>query len=1088
MTSATDVSQRTPTEAPRGERRITEFRPEDAAAVAAMFNGSSEGWPDGFGDGTPWTVDMVLDMQSSRQPLATFLSWEGEDVAGYCSFYEYPGEVGLAGYVGLLNAATRFHGRGHGRDLLKAALQRCLDLGYRRVDLHTWQGNMKAVPLYKKSGYFWVPESSVHMENYLPLLLRIPALADFWAQADWYQTQVRQLAVQEDLFLDGKMRVYPYEFRSGNRFVKATIDATARGLTALETERWRIACRVDDRHLVIGRSRTVYWEVENRSGQPLNLTLLATAGPGLHLQKEETVTVTDRYVAEAVLTADAAYQPPAPGQLPPCVESLLLIDGLPVRLETGVQVKQPVEIRLLPRRASLLTGQTRTLTLQLQNHLDEAVTVDLRLAPSAGLSLEGPGGTPLPPISLAAQSYGGADIRLRATESGVQTLVILAVATVGAERIEMPALHLPLPALRPGEILAFETEAPTSMHTERDVRNREVRVETATHRLIVELVAGGLSLEDAATGAHLGGVRLLAGPPFSWVAQSRVVHEASFEQTEGGLTVHLRGATPHLPHAVVEHELHLTNGGLLRLATAVTNMGDAPLEAQSGLESWAGGTLPTLVLPTAYGLIATSMPEFPDWSDLDLQKPATFLETWVAREGEGRVAGLFWSEASRIEPSGWGLAELKQETGALQPGERRLLPPAYLYAGPGDRSTVRALWRHLIAPEAPERMPAPRDTVTLINAAAPAVAVAATANQLTLSSVTSAQLQGRLEWSAPAGWAVEPQTADISGLRLGHDQLVVAHMRHADPRPAAAPVHATFRSERIKQQVFEGAVLDLGEHAGGVTVSEREQDGQPVWTVANGFLRFRLAPQFLGSIIALETLADGVNHLRSAFPEAREFGWMRPWFGGIYAAVYRPGRGHFPDPARLYEEHFTVAPADAAGHDGRRWQGVRVRSTLQSQGLRGLEMEATYLTLPGSNLLALWLTLRNHTSATLPVDAALVAYLQPGGSTDEGELLLDPQGARRLLRVQRTIGVRTDGWAASRNPRDGRTVALVAGAADIESSVEGLDWGKLGAHLALRGDFHLRPQGELSALAYLALAQNEEEAGAYRALRGAKLL
>src|SRR5438270_5285751 len=35
--------------------------------------------------------------------------------------------------------------RSHGRDLLKAALQRCIALGYRRLDLHTWPGNMKAI-------------------------------------------------------------------------------------------------------------------------------------------------------------------------------------------------------------------------------------------------------------------------------------------------------------------------------------------------------------------------------------------------------------------------------------------------------------------------------------------------------------------------------------------------------------------------------------------------------------------------------------------------------------------------------------------------------------------------------------------------------------------------------------------------------------------------------------------------------------------------------------------------------------------------------------------------------------------------------
>lgn len=1085
MTIAIDKSAQTRAAASGRERRITEFRPEDAAAVAAMFDASTEGWPDGFGDGTPWTVEKVLDLQTSRQPLATFIAWDGDEAAGYCSFYEYPGEPGRAGYVGLLNAATRFHGRGHGRDLLKAALQRCLDLGYQRVDLHTWQGNMKAVPLYKKSGYFWVPDSSVHMENYLPLLLRVPALASFWAQADWYQTQVRELAVQEDLFLDGKMRVYPYEFRRGGRFVKATIDAASRGLTALETERWRIACRVDDRYLAIGQSRTVSWEVENRTDQPLTLTLLAGAGKGLHLQKEVTVTVADRYAAEAPLSADAAYQAPPPGELAPRIESLLLLDGLPVRLETGLVIQQPLEFRLLPQRVSLLTGRARTVSLQLQNHLDEAATVTLRLAPSAGLVIEGGAGEPL---ALAARSYGGLDLQVRATQSGAHSLTVYGTVAIGDERLELAPVQLPLPALHPGEIVAFEADAPKPRHAEHDVHQRELRVETATHRLIVELREGACSLEDAATGAYLGGARLLAGPPFSWTAQSRVVHEATFEQVDGGITVHLRGATPHLPAVVVEHELHLSPGGLLRLATALTNIGATPLDVQAALESWTDDSLTTLVLPTKYGLVATSLPEFPDWSDLDLQQPGMLQESWVAREGDGRVVGLLWSEATRIEPSAWGLVELRQAGAALQPDERRLLPPAYLYAGPGDRTTLRALWRQVIAPAAKEHMPPAWEVVALSNPVARAVVLAGTSNALILSSVTSTILHGRLHWSAPAGWAVEPAEANVAGLRIGQEQAVAVSARHTERRPAAASLRASLRSERLEQQVFDGALIDLGQQAGSVTVSEETKQGKPLWTVANGFLRFQLAPQFLSSVIALETLADGVNHLMSAFPEAREFGWMRPWYGGIYAAVYRPGLGHFPDPGRLYEEQFTAERMEAAGHDGRRWQGLSVRSVLQSQGLRGLELQATYLTLPGCNLLALRLTLRNQTSATLPVDAALIAYLQPGGTREEAELIVSPDGTRRLRRVQRTIGVRTDGWVAARNPRTGRTVALVAGAADLDSHVEGLDWGTLGVGAGLRGEFRLPPKGELTALAYLVLAQDEVEATAYAALRGAGLL
>src|SRR2546430_13133252 len=107
-------------------RRVAEFTPADAAAVAAMFNNSEEGWPGGFTDGVPLTAERVLRMERDVQPLATFIAWDGDTAAGYCSLFDYPGERGMAGYVGLLNVATAFQGQGHGRHLVKGALQRRL--------------------------------------------------------------------------------------------------------------------------------------------------------------------------------------------------------------------------------------------------------------------------------------------------------------------------------------------------------------------------------------------------------------------------------------------------------------------------------------------------------------------------------------------------------------------------------------------------------------------------------------------------------------------------------------------------------------------------------------------------------------------------------------------------------------------------------------------------------------------------------------------------------------------------------------------------------------------------------------------------
>jgi hypothetical protein len=121
------------------------------------------------------------------------------------------------------------------------------------------------------------------------------------------------------------------------------------------------------------------------------------------------------------------------------------------------------------------------------------------------------------------------------------------------------------------------------------------------------------------------------------------------------------------------------------------------------------------------------------------------------------------------------------------------------------------------------------------------------------------------------------------------------------------------------------------------------------------------------------------------------------------------------------------------------------------------------------------------------VRAGLSAYLQPGGTTEGTELIVEPAARRRLLRAQRTEDLRSeDGWAAVRDPRGGRVVALISGSREVEAWVEGMDWGTLGAHAGAYCNLRLGPGEQRGALSFLVLAQDEDEARAYRVLAGAE--
>jgi hypothetical protein len=278
------------------------------------------------------------------------------------------------------------------------------------------------------------------------------------------------------------------------------------------------------------------------------------------------------------------------------------------------------------------------------------------------------------------------------------------------------------------------------------------------------------------------------------------------------------------------------------------------------------GELPTVVLPTVHGLVASADVEFPDWGDLELQDPSVFAEGWIACQGDGRVVGLLWSEVSRVEADRWRF-QVVQHPGRLRPGERRVLSPLYIYAGPGDWQAVRARWRGLVQPDAQHDLPT-REVVELAAGAIPAALLAgATPNRVTLSSLANREAAGRLAIEVPGGWEISPTVLEVSGLRVGRPHEADVAVRNTERGPRAAAVKASLRTERTAQIAFDGAVLDLGDDAGAVTIDEETRDGQCVLVVDNRYLRFRLAPQFLGSVIALETVADRVNHLLRCFPQ-----------------------------------------------------------------------------------------------------------------------------------------------------------------------------------------------------------------------------
>ncbi|MEN8209290.1 MAG: GNAT family N-acetyltransferase, partial [Candidatus Fermentibacteria bacterium] len=231
-----------------------------ADAVARMWSESREGWPPGFLGASEFTADSIEMEENSSGKLFTVLAMENARVVGYCRTTPYGGEPDAA-YVALLNVVPDLHGRRIGKKLLLDAVRRTAKDGYYRIDLHTWPANLKAMPLYKKTGFFWVPDSMVYMQNYMPFLLGRTEFRDFLGGRDWYDCFVRELEVEPDeQRTESGREVFNYHFSIDDRHFQAEFDRRGRILSSIKSPSLSVSVKRNSGKIFYGKPVWITFE------------------------------------------------------------------------------------------------------------------------------------------------------------------------------------------------------------------------------------------------------------------------------------------------------------------------------------------------------------------------------------------------------------------------------------------------------------------------------------------------------------------------------------------------------------------------------------------------------------------------------------------------------------------------------------------------------------------------------------------------------------------------------------------------------------------------------------------------------------
>jgi ribosomal protein S18 acetylase RimI-like enzyme len=1040
------------------EIKIRDFREEDAPALARMWQESLPAWPPFFNDGIPYTAERVLREQREFGRIFTLVAAERDEVPGFCGASFIPKEKSAA-YVAILNVSPSRHKQGLGKRLLLETLRRVSEMGYERLDLHTWTSNLPAVPLYKKTGFFWEPETTVHMINYLPKIFRNPLARAYFDRHDWYQTLKRELKLMPDEQVLGKLKVFVYEWEEGRDRLKVTVNHDAREICAIENQDLSLTLTLPEPEPVVSLPHTVTFKAGNRTASPLKIVLSLSADGNEEFHNEASLSVVKEETVEATLRIKSDITPPKDDMPSWAVRAMAVVNDVPVRLACGFRPKQPVETTWLPKHVSVGKGLTTKVALGLQSRLDSEATTSLVILPPSGVELLS---TPQD-ITVPAKGRAGCVLELRGREPGFHTLRIIPKVKCGDETISAKPKDLPVAVLVPETTLARSDE-------------EEVVLENSVLRVVGDLRGANLVVRHKPRDLDLAYVGFANLTPPLWPNEFQDKTFMVCSLRDHPLPKAVLSAESGLrPGVTFEQEVTLLAGEILEVVQRVNNATTHLLELNALMAQVAHQEPYDLALPLKAGFVLEPHldGEFPIRQNDLPDRGEDYLEPWWAQEGKGWTTGGIWPGANRLEyPMVYHTLRIPAQGSAQT-------EPLLVYVGEGTWESVRKHYHQAFTGNDPARLPVlePGPVVRLELEPQPLIVSGKDLKaELTIRNLRRRAVSGTLRIAVPEGYTVTPEEIKVGETDIEKPFTQDLSFTSPSSPPEISRGSLVFETPSgIRERDFSIIALKSGPI---LSVREEELKGHKVWRIDNGRFQFLMAPGYSGTLFAW--MEEEVNHLHTAFPEPGMFSWRNPFYGGLEPLLSLKGdMNRMP----LHKEEWSAEPVERKGKSGHLWKGVRLSASPKHKDYQGLALEMDHLTLPGASLLATFMRLRNHASGGIHAYLALEGYPDVDRSRKEAVLHYNPKGGVRP-RGETGAWHFCQDWTASQSPGTGRALVLVTTSPKVEHVAA--DVGSHGTFMGCYAPVDLWPSESREYLMFWALAQDLERARLYEALSSCK--
>ncbi|MGQ4892396.1 MAG: GNAT family N-acetyltransferase [Candidatus Njordarchaeia archaeon] len=172
--------------------------------------------------------EIWLNIRGSRK-FPTYVAEVDGKVVGFATNSPHWSEKNNY-YIELLLTHPQYRGMGVGKSLIEKCLVKAVEGGYELLSLHTWATN-RAMHLYERTGFAWIPGTSVYMINFALQLLKYGKVKEILSEP---VDLIEHLSSSPKLIILNGHKAWKYEWVKEGQRIEAVFENNSKKLLKLK--------------------------------------------------------------------------------------------------------------------------------------------------------------------------------------------------------------------------------------------------------------------------------------------------------------------------------------------------------------------------------------------------------------------------------------------------------------------------------------------------------------------------------------------------------------------------------------------------------------------------------------------------------------------------------------------------------------------------------------------------------------------------------------------------------------------------------------------------------------------------------------